>query len=150
MRVLVDTREKPHAIARILAYFDRHGVAWEKRKLDIGDYMLDGQPHLIVDRKQSCNELASNLCSPDRRRFYNEVRNAHDAGIRLIILCEHGGDIRTFDDVRNWKNPYGKVSGRRLQDAIFQLQMAYAVPVLFCDKRSTGRRIIEILTEEQT
>ena len=147
MKIYVDSREKPQAIQRILAYFDRNGIEWEKKKLDIGDYMLDGQPDLIVDRKQSLGEVASNLLSPDKRRFYNEVRKAHDEGVCLIILCEHGGDIKTFNDVPKWKNKYGQVTGRKLQDAIFALEMAYHVPVLFCDKRSTGRRIIEILTE---
>ena len=148
MKIYVDSREKPQAIVRILAYFDKHGIEWEKKKLDIGDYMMDGQPGLIVDRKQSLQEIATNLLSPDKRRFYNEVRKAHDDGVRLVILCEHGGEIRTFNDIRNWKNKYGQVTGRKLQDAVFSLEMAYHVPVLFCDKRSTGRRIIEILTEK--
>ena len=148
MKVLIDTREHPQAITRIIAWLDRNGIEWEKKKLDIGDYMIEGRPDRVVDRKQSCGELASNLLSPDRRRFYNEVRKAHDDGVNLIILCEHGGDIKTFNDIPKWKNKYGFVTGKKLQDAVFALEMAYHVPVVFCDKRSTGRRIVEILTEE--
>ena len=149
LRVAVDSREKPQAIKNILAYFDRHGILWEKRKLEIGDYMLEDRPWLVVDRKQSLGELCVNMCSGDVSRFYREVRRAHDCGVKLIILCEHGCGIRTFQDVAGWKNKYGTVTGRMLQDKIYQLEMAYRVPVLFCDKRSTGRRIIEILTEEK-
>lgn len=146
MKIWIDTREREQAIGRIKAYFDRHGIEWEKRKLDVGDYMLEGQNGLIVDRKQSLSELSMNLLSPDKRRFYAEIRRAHDDGIRLIILCEQGGEIKSFNDVARWKSTYGRVTGKSLQDAIFRLEMAYQVPVLFCDKRSTGRRIVEILT----
>ena len=146
MKLWIDSREKPQAIKGIIAYLDRHGIEWEKRKLDTGDYMLDGHPDTVIDRKQSLLELAHNLLSPDRGRFYREVRRARQSGIRLIILCEHGG-IHNIEDVKNWKNPHGKVTGRALADAIFRLEIGYGVPVMFCDKRSTGRRIIEILTQ---
>lgn len=147
MKVYIDSREKEQAIKGIIAYFDRHGIEWERVKLDTGDYMLEGKPSLIVDRKQSLQELAHNMCSPDRARFYREIRRAKLHGIRLIILCEHGPDVKTFADVRDWKPKYGKVTGKTLADAIFRLEIGYGVPVLFCSKQSTGKRIIEILTD---
>ena len=100
MKIFVDSREKPQAIQGILAYFDRHEIEWERVKIDTGDYMLEGQPDLIVDRKQSLGELAHNLLSPDRARFYREIRRAREAGIRLIILCEHGG-VKGLEDVKH-------------------------------------------------
>ena len=144
MKIVVDSREKPQAIKSILAYFDRHCIEWEKRKLDTGDYMVEGHAELVIDRKQSLSELSHNLLSPDRGRFYREIRRARSCGIRLVILCEQGG-IKGIEDVKKWNAPYGKVTGKALADAIFRLEIAYGVPVVFCDKRSTGRRIIEIL-----
>lgn len=146
MKIWVDSREKPQAIKNIIAYFDKHGIEWERVALKTGDYMLDGQPNLIVDRKQSLGELAHNLLSADRARFYREIRSARDSGIQLIILCEHGPDVKTYADVKNWKPKYGNVTGKALADAIFRLELAYGVPVYYCGKRSTGRRIIEIFT----
>lgn len=143
--VIVDSREKPQAIRSILAYFDRHGIAYEKRALKTGDYTLEGHGDVVVDRKQSLQELAHNLLSPDRARFYREIRRARTDGIRLVILCEERG-ISGLEDVKKWVPKYGKVSGKALADAIFKLYVAYQVPVLYCDKRSTGKRIIEILT----
>ena len=142
--IVSDTREK--ANDHVLKYFDRHGIEYRVAKVDTGDYMLDERPDLRVERKKSLSELCMNLCSRDRRRFYDEIHRAHDQGIRLVILCEQAG-IKTFADIAGWKNKYGKVTGRQLQDAIYRLEVGYSVPVLFCDKRSTGRRIIEILTE---
>lgn len=148
MKILTDTREHEQAIQNIIAYFDRHGIEWERVKLDVGDYMMEGKPNLIVDRKQSLSELAHNLLSADRARFYREIRRARENGVRLVILCEHGPDVKTFADVKKWKPKYGKASGKALADAIFRLEMAYGVPVLFCGKRSTGKRIVEILMED--
>ena len=148
MKCYIDPREKPQAVKCIIAYFDRHGVEWERVALKTGDYMLEGKPNLIVDRKQSLGELAHNLLSPDRARFFREIRRAHDAGIKLVILCEHGPDVTTFADVKNWKPKYGKVTGKSLADAIFRLEVAYGVPVFYCGKRSTGKLILEILRNE--
>lgn len=147
MKIWTDSREKPQAIRNIIAYFDRHGIEHETKALKTGDYMLDGKPELIIDRKGGLQEMCMNLCSSDRRRFYDEIHRAHDQGIRLVILCEQAG-IKTFADIAGWKSEYTKVTGRQLQDAIYRLEVGYSVPVLFCDKRSTGRRIIEILTED--
>lgn len=141
----IDSREKEHAIRGIVAYFDRHGIEWERRKLDTGDYMLEGHPERVIDRKAGLAELAHNMLSRDKARFYREIRRAREQGIDLIILCEQGW-IRDLKDVAEWKPKYGKVSGRALADAIFRLEIGYGVPVLYCDKRSTGRRIVEILS----
>ena len=150
MKIYVDSREKPQAIKGILAYFERNGIEIERTALKTGDYMLEGQPNLIVDRKQSLAEMAHNLLSADRARFYREVRRARADGIRLIILCEHGPDVKTFDEVKKWVPKYGKVSGKAIADAIFRLEISYGVPTFFCSKRSTGKRIIELLTQETT
>lgn len=140
-----DTRER--ANSHIKNYFDKHGIEYKTYKIDTGDYMSEENPAVRVERKKSLSELCTNLCSQDRIRFYKEIRRAHDAGIKLVILCEHGGTIKSLADVSRWSNPHGSVTGRKLQDEIYKLEVGYSVPVLFCDKRSTGRRIIEILTE---
>lgn len=145
-KILCDTRDKFHAAEHILKYFDRRGIAWERVALKTGDYMIEGQPGLVIDRKKDLSELAHNLLSQDRVRFYNEIRRARAEGIKLIILCEQGRGVTNIEDVKKWVPKYGKASGRSLADAIFRLEIAYGVPVLYCDKRSTGKRIYEILT----
>lgn len=146
--ILVDSREK--ANDHILYYFGKRGIQWDRKALKTGDYMLEGQPNLAVERKKDFQELAHNLLSPDRLRFYNEIRRARSEGIKLIILCEHGKGVNSIEDVKKWVPRYGRVSGRSLAEAIFRLEIAYGVPVLYCDKRSTGKRIVEILTGGMT
>ena len=146
MTVLVDTREKKHS--HILAYFDRHGIEYRKQKLDEGDYMIEGADGITVDRKQNLGELSRNLLNAqDHTRFWKEVRRCGQNGKKLIVLCEHGGKIKGIEDVALWTDKYSGVSGKSLRKEIYRVHIAYGVEFLFCDKRSTGRRIIEILTE---
>lgn len=142
--VIVDTREKKNS--HILKYFITHGIDYKLQKMDVADYQIEGQDGIVIDRKQNLDEMARNLMNrTDHSRFWKEVRRAKEKGIKMVILCEHGGQIRTISDVAGWHSKYSPVSGRRLMDEIYRVHIAYGVEFLFCDKRSTGRKIIEIL-----
>lgn len=141
--IIADSREQTNE--HILKWFERHEIPYTVHKLDVGDYAMDGNDTVRVERKKNLAELAHNLLSADRGRFYREIRRAREQGIKLIILCEHGG-IHGLGDVSKWKPKYGKVTGKALADAIFRLELSYSVPILYCDKRSTGKRIVEILS----
>ena len=82
----------------------------------------------------------------DKSRFWREVRRAREQGIKLIVLCEHGGKIKTIKDIAGWSSPYSPVSGRALMDEIYKCHISYGVEFLFCSKKSTGKRIVELLT----
>lgn len=144
MKIIVDTREKKHS--HILKYFALHDVDYEEKKLDVADYQIEGKSDIAVDRKQNLDELARNLLNrADHSRFWKEVRRAKEQGIKMIILCEHGGQIKSIPDVANWHSKYSPVSGRALMDEIYRVHIAYGVEFLFCQKKSTGKRILELL-----
>lgn len=144
--LVVDTREQKWGHVR--AYLDEHMIPYRIHKLDYGDYMVPGGS-VSVDRKQDINELASNLCTNDKRRFWNEIRNAKKAGIRIIVLCEHGEGYKEPRDVMKWKSPYSKITGDMVFKAMFRASAAYGVQFMFCDKAETGRRILDILEVER-
>lgn len=126
-------------------YFERHGITYRVEKLDVGDYMLDGGS-LVIDRKSGLQELSTNLTNAaDNARFMREVRRAYHSGIKLVILIEQRG-ITCHDDVSSWRSKHTGVSGAELLKRMFRLEMSYGVRFFFCDKRSCGRRIMEILT----
>lgn len=149
MRVVVDSREQwtqGRRNGRIGAYFDRVGIPYTVRKLDIGDYMSEDNPYLSIDRKQNLDEVASNLLNrADSSRFWREVRRAAKEKVFLVILVEQGGDIRSINDVPKWRSKYTQITGRSLIDQMIRLEMAYGIRWVFCDKRSTGKRIVELL-----
>ena len=145
MKILVDTREHPSAIKKILRTFERNGVAYEIKKLDVGDYCLDTDPSLVVDRKHNLQEVSQNLCSPDKGRFFRELKRAKDNGIHIVFLVEHGPNIKSIEQIQNFHNKYSRVSGRDLMEAVYRCHIAWGVDFVFCDKRSTGKKILELL-----
>lgn len=111
---------------------------------------LDNARH-VVDRKKDLNELCGNVCQ-QHERFRAELARAQEMGIKITILCEHGGNIRSLEDVYFWQNPRRKKSpkamnGDRLFKVLSTMKRKYNVEFQFCDKRQTGRRIVEILND---
>ena len=149
MIIQVDTREKRRAIENILKDFDKHGIAHFSSKLYVGDYVNLENSFLVVDRKQNLLEVCSNVCQ-QHKRFVSEIQRAKAAGIKIVFLVEHSRNIKSLEDVKGWVNPRLKtsplaVSGERLYKILSTLENTYGVEFQFCDKRNTGKRIIEIL-----
>lgn len=163
MIIQVDSREKARAIQQILAEFDRHGIKHPVSKLWIGDYMNYDNPRLVVDRKQSLLEVCSNV-TQDHDRFRREMQRAKENGIKIIFLVEHGDGIECLEDIIWWENPRRhkrrKVDGRWqtvetkattgeiLYNILTTIQQKYGCEFRFCDKAETGKKIVEILTDD--
>lgn len=151
MELIVDTREKPQELVRIEPQLIAAGATIAHSKLYCGDYMsLDNARH-VVDRKKDLNELCGNVCQ-QHERFRAELARAQEMGIKITILCEHGGNIRSLEDVYFWQNPRRKKSpkamnGDRLFKVLSTMKRKYNVDFQFCDKRQTGKRIVEILSD---
>ena len=149
MTLIVDTREKPRAIVRILTEFSRQGVKVVRRALNFADYWNPENPDVIIDRKQNLQEVAGNVIH-GRKRFVREIERCSRAGCHLIVLVEHGGKIHRIEDVLTWKNPRLKesplaVSGERLFKIMKAMESYYGIEWQFCSKGQTGKRIIELL-----
>ena len=160
MIIQIDSREKAKAIQKIIEEFDRQGIKHPVSKLMVGDYMNYDNPRVIVDRKQNLTEVCSNVCQ-DHDRFRRELVLAKENGIQLIILCEHGKDIKSLEDVIFWKNPRSEkrkkidgkwqtvqtnaMKGDVLYKILTTLEEKYGVRFEFCDKDETGKKIVEIL-----
>lgn len=152
MTIQIDSREKAHAIARILDTFEKRGVMHFVSKLPVGDYMSYDNPRVVIDRKQSLSEVCGNVCQ-GHARFVRELERARHIGVKLIFLVEHGRRIKALEDVRDWVNPRLKVSpnavsGERLYRIMLTMKRKYGIEWVFCEKQNTGKRIIEILNLE--
>lgn len=151
MQLQIDTREKQKELDRIIPQLESCGVKWFKSKLYCGDYQSLDNPRLVVDRKKDLQELCGNVCQ-QHERFRAELIRAQEHGIQIVILCEHGGQIHDLEDVYFWNNPRKKNSpkamdGWKLFRVLNTMREKYGVRFEFCDKRQTGRRIVEILNE---
>lgn len=149
MIIQIDTREKPRAIENILETFKKREVQIIRSKLFVGDYMNLDNPKLVVDRKQSLLEVTVNV-TQDHKRFISEIERANAVGIHIVFLVEHGYGIKSLSDVMNWRNPRLEVSplavsGERLYRIMSTIANNYDIEFVFCNKKETGEKIIELL-----
>lgn len=152
--LLIDTREKPKAIKTILKQFDDAGIVHESTKLLFGDYMDWNRPQTVIDRKQTIAELAKN-CTTEHERFKAEMERAQKAGAELIILVEQNRykdrdewiHVERIEDLMRWSNPHSTIRGEKVYRVLRSWCAKYPIRVEFCDKRITGRRILELIYE---
>ena len=162
MIILEDTRQQAHKHDLKHKWFEEHGVMVERCRLYVGDYTLPTDQKVCVDTKSHLLEVCSNV-TQDHERFRDECLRAQNAGIKLIILVEHGDGIETLEDVLFWENPRrhkrkkvngrwvdyetNATTGRTLYNILRTMERKYGCEFQFCTKEDTGKRIIEILTE---
>lgn len=164
MQVQVDTREHKSEWKRIQKQFDALGVQYFRSKLYVGDYQSLDNPRLVIDRKKDLNELCGNVCQ-QHDRFKAELIRAMQQNIKIVILVEHGEDVKSLEDVYFWENPRkheviwktvnGKrvktvrsakaIDGMQLYKSLCTIRDRYNVDFEFCTKEETGKRIVEIL-----
>lgn len=170
-RIICDTRQQRGKHQNIDEWFDAHGVPYEYRKVDAGDYVTDGS-NVAVDTKQGLSEVAGNL-GRDHARFARECDRAREAGYRLVILVECGAPYRSIDDAERWVNDVCRrcelrrlghcdplhgggcrrfrsrpMPGQTLARIMRSMERDHACRFEFCDRRSTARRICELLGVE--
>ena len=154
--VLIDSREKPKAIQKIIDYFQQNEIEYETSKLFFGDYMDYNRPQIVIDRKQNIAELAKN-CTAEHERFRRELERAQKAGAELVILVEQNVytdrgqkvTVETIADLIRWSSPHTMVRGEKVYRVLSSWCAKYPVRVEFCNKRSTGKRIIQILYSDE-
>lgn len=138
-----DTRQQKGKHQNIETYLEKEGIPVKRCALLVGDYAIANDHSISVDTKQSVRELAMDIYQ-DHDRFRAECERAQEAGIQLVILVEEtlpGGRME------NWVPPDGcKVDPAKLKKAMITMMVRYGVRFEFCDGRSTGRRLVELLT----
>lgn len=150
--LIIDSREKPKAIGRILGQFDEAGIRYETSKLLFGDYMDYSRPHIVIDRKQNIAELAKN-CTREHERFRAELERAKATGAQLVLLVEQNryksGDewisVNDYTDLMLWSSPHTTIRGEKVFRVLASWVNKYNLSVQFCDKRQTGKEILKII-----
>ena len=165
--ILVDSNEKKNE--HVIDYLDFHNIAWKRKRLNVGDYMIDGDLSISIDKKYGCDELAGNLAGNDYTRFRKELLRAMTANTRLIFLIEEN-DIFCINDVYRWQNwrhvewlkckesgDYVRmemlhlnprmhpITGDELMRRMVTIAHKYGIEWQFTPKAECGRRIVDIL-----
>lgn len=164
MTIQIDTREHKKEVIRIEHQFDAMGVTHFRSKLYCGDYQSLDNGRLVIDRKKDLLELCGNV-TQQHDRFRSELVRAAEAGIHLIVLCEHGHGLEQLTDVYFWDNPrlhqmkwivengrprqvpmYPKATtGPALFASLQTISRKYGVDFKFCNPSNTGETIVRLL-----
>ena len=123
------------------------GCPWERKKLEFGDYSvkcdsMDLSSSIAIERKMNLDELCNCYCR-ERKRFEREFERARQAGAKVYLLVEDG----------SWEDAYsGKYRSRMSPESLvasIQAWLArYNCQVIFCQPKTTGRLIHDILYRE--
>ena len=145
--IQIDTREKKNDY--ILSALDDNDIFCLQSKLPFGDYMNIDNPRVVVERKASLRELATNLCK-HHDRFKQEMKNAQFYGIHIILLIEDNDGRTSVEDIKTWVNPSAKknpraVSGDTIYKILLSMQKYYCFDIEFTSKAACGSRIIQLL-----
>lgn len=148
MVCLVDTREQD--TPRFRARLKQIGLPVERIAMNAGDYgtkvRLPGDKWFTVpvaiERKMSLDELCMCYCH-GRSRFIREFERAQVAGVRMYLLVEGA----------TWENVYAgkyrsKMQAQSLVASILAWLARYECQVIFCEPRTTGKLIHDILYRE--
>jgi hypothetical protein len=123
--VVIDTREQ------LPWEFGLHTTA--KKKLDTGDYSIEGLEHLLcIERKRSVSEVATNI---SEKRFKNVLERMSQIQYRFILLEFDLEDIYTFpvgSDIPKKLWEHLKISSKYILKYITEIQLNYGVNILFC------------------
>ena len=154
MKIITDSRENRNQ--KVLEAFCRKGIDFKVKKLDFGDYSIEGHENkIIVERKGSLTELAGNFCQ-GRTRFEAEFIRAKEAGAKMYLLIE---DEKARDKMalrqkmdtdkvpdkikfaKTWRSGF---SGNSMVASILSWMKKYEFEIIFCSKGKSGEKIIEI------
>jgi hypothetical protein len=137
MTIVCDTREKENG--HIIGAINKLGGHYSIETLKTADYAyrIGGELHtdLLIERKNSLDELAANITS-GRERFERELQRAVEAKQRLLLLVEGGSYNGLFEGKYR-----AKVSDKAFQAALFTYQERYGLETVFIAPQHAGRFI---------
>lgn len=144
------------------AWFEAHGVAIVRRKLDAGDYGREGS-NVLIDTKQGVQELAGNV-GREHARLVREIERANAAGCRLWFVIEEHPEYNDRARLATWVSRvcrqcgrcdplvskcqvkrFKPMNGATLAKIVAKLESDHGARFAFCSKRDTARIICDLL-----
>jgi ERCC4-type nuclease len=126
LKIIIDSREqKPLNIK---------GHNTEVKKLEFGDYAVEGQQNSFVIERKSLADLISSFVT-NLDRVTRELQRAKDAGAYMVILCEESlNTALNYNYIPHFKK-YTRVRPEVLFYNIRSLIQQFGFQFVFCDGR---------------
>jgi ERCC4-type nuclease len=128
MRVVVDTREQ-----RPWSFSEIGGLESVRRKLDLGDYSIEGLEARVCIERKSLDDFVKS-CTKDKIRFWKELKAIRDAGMLACVIVE-----------ADMKQAYGaaytsKAAPSSVMGLTISIQIDMGIPVIWASDRVTAIR----------
>jgi ERCC4-type nuclease len=128
------------------------GCAYERHKLDFGDYSakfplpdgewLDLSSAVCVERKMNLDELCACYCN-GRPRFVREFERAKESGAKVYLLIENASWEMAYQG-----NYRSKMEAKALVASLCAWLARYNCQLIFCKQQISGELIHELLYRE--
>lgn len=139
--IIVDTREQQPWT------FESYAVA--SRKLDTGDYSIEGLEHLLcIERKKSASEFANNIVES---RFKDVVMRMSNMKYSFLLLEFDLEDLLIYPigstvPKKMWDKI--KISPAFLIKNIIDLELSHNIKVFFCGDASNAAKLAEMILKK--
>ena len=138
------------------------GYFKQEKGLKIGDFtictqlpngcQINFQDKIIIERKNSLNELCQNLFDKDSKdengmnRFERELKRAKENNIKVVLLVETEDMHSKILSSKYFRfDKASKVSPKAFNSILRSLQARYNISIEYCNKRDSARLIHDIL-----
>lgn len=139
--IIIDTREQqPWS-------FDNYTTA--NKKLDTGDYSIEGLEHLLaIERKKSISEFANNVTESRFKDVIERLRNIKYAFLLLefdledVLIYPVGSTVprKMWDKI--------KISPAFLIKHLLELQMYHNIKLIFCGDSGNAEKMAEFILKK--
>lgn len=139
--IIVDTREQQPWT------FENYATA--HKKLDTGDYSIEGLQHLLcIERKKSVSEFANNIVES---RFQDVVMRMSQLKYSFLLLEFSLHDILIYPvgstvPKKMWDKI--KITPAFLMKHILELQLQHNIKVYFCGNSSNAEKMAEFILKK--
>ena len=111
---------------------------------------INFQDKIIIERKNSLNELCQNLFdkkdSEGMNRFERELKRAKEQGIKVVLLVEVEDMHSKILSSKHFRyDKASKVSPKAFNSILRSLQARYNISIEYCNKKDSARLIHDLL-----
>lgn len=135
MRLIIDTREQnPLQFSRC-----RSITEYLVKKLDVGDYSMEGYEDKIAIEKKTVLDLFSTL-GKGHSRFKKELERAQELDYFALVIEESYNNIRTKTFPNSFRT---KMMGYVVTKLLHTMMIKYNVHVMFAKDKWEAARMVE-------
>lgn len=139
--IIIDTREQQPWL------FDNYATS--KRKLDTGDYSIEGLENLLgIERKKSVSEFANNIVES---RFQDVVDRLSQLKYSFLLFEFDLKDILIYPVgstvPKKWWNNI-KITPAFIMKNIMELQLLHGIRIVFCGSSGNAEKMAEYILKK--